>query len=128
MCRCQIIPRSPCRFRFRLPCLEPQPTREYSRRTTTHWLDLVTSEGDRFLAIAQEDGGATNEDALELLESAVRRGGGTVGEQQAMRTSRGSELQPRTPGALPKLSPRALPSARGRTGHSNHTTSHTYPT
>ena len=51
-----------------------------------HWLDLVTSQGDRFLAIAQEDGGATNEDALELLESAVRRGGGTVREQQAMRT------------------------------------------
>ena len=34
----------------------------------------------------QEDGGPTNEDTLELLESAVRRGGGTVGEQQAVRT------------------------------------------
>ena len=51
-----------------------------------NWLDLVTAQGDRFLAIAQEDGGALNDGALELLEAAVRRSGGTVGEQQAMRT------------------------------------------
>ena len=37
------------------------------KNNPTHWLDLVTSQGDCFLAIAQEDGGATNEDALDLV-------------------------------------------------------------
>ena len=35
---------------------------------------------------AQEDDGALNPAALDLLESAVRRAGGTKGEKAAMRT------------------------------------------
>ena len=50
------------------------------------WLDLVQAQDDTFVAIAQEDGGALNPAALDLLESAVRRAGGTKGEKAAMRT------------------------------------------
>ena len=50
------------------------------------WLDLAQAQDDTFVAIAQEDGGALNPAALDLLESAVRRAGGTKDEKAAMRT------------------------------------------
>ena len=51
----------------------------------TAWLELCQAQDDQFVPIAQEDGGALNKAALDLLDSAVSRGGGTDGEKQAFR-------------------------------------------
>ena len=51
----------------------------------TNWLELCHAQGDRFVPIAQEDGGALNQAALDLLDSAVSRCGGSDGEKQAFR-------------------------------------------
>ena len=52
----------------------------------SRWTDLVHAQGDKFVPIAQEDGGYLNQEALALFDEAAQRAGGTPGEQQAFRT------------------------------------------